>query len=108
MRWNYITIWDHWSGTSPAEDAEDTPEWRTVNLAQAVERGLLADAAATDLLEDFRERLEREGVEVFRLVPEHLLVSLDAADELRRDEQGAPHVCLCNFQYLRCPPTEVN
>jgi hypothetical protein len=56
-----------------------------------------------DLVADFKEKLENEGVEVFRLVPAHILLSIDADQTLARDESGKLKACLCNFQYLRLP-----
>jgi hypothetical protein len=74
-----------------------------VNAEQAVERGLLDYQESLDLVVELRERLSREGVEVFRLVPTHILLYLDADQSPARDENGALKYCLCNFQYLRIP-----
>jgi hypothetical protein len=108
MRWNYITIWDYWNGTDPVSDDDDdeAADFRTLDLAQAAERRLLDVPDREDLVAAFRERLEHEGVDVFRLVPEHLLLSLDPDGVPRRDENGVLRLCLCNFLYLRCPALE--
>lgn len=103
MHLNYITIWDYWNGTDPASEDDEAAEFRTVDLAQAAERGLLDVSEVNDLVAAFRERLEHEGVDVYRLDPEHLLLSLEPDDAPRRDENGVPHLCLCNFLYLRYP-----
>jgi hypothetical protein len=74
-----------------------------VNAEQTVERGLLDYQESLDLVAELRERLSREGVEVFRLVPAHILLCIDADQALARDENGRLKSCLCNFQYLRLP-----
>ncbi len=102
-RRNYITIWDYWNGPDPILEEEDAPVARSLSLDQAVERGLLEPQESRDLVADFREKLENEGVEVCRLVPAHILLSLDGDQTLARDESGGLNACLCNFQYLRLP-----
>ena len=102
-RRNYITIWDYWNGSDPVSEEEDVPVARSLSVDQAVERGLLDPQESRDLVADCREKLEREGVEVFRLVPAHILLSIDADQTLARDESGGLKICLCNFQYLRLP-----
>lgn len=100
---HYITIWDHWNGPDPAVDGEDTPVLRTVNAAQAVERGLLSEFEMTALVERSREALRAVGVEILRFIPTHLLVFIGPDGTLLHDERGGFRVCLCNFQYLSCP-----
>lgn len=102
-RRNYITVWDYWNGPEPTEVAGGTPVARSINAAQAVERGLMGHQASLDLVAEYRERLSQEGVEVFRLLPQHILVSIDANQGLARDERGGFSSCLCDFQYLRLP-----
>jgi hypothetical protein len=102
-RRNYITIWDYWNGLDSIEVQEETPVRRSLNAAQAVERGFLHNQECEDLVASFRENLSRHGVEAFRLVPAHILLSIDAEQGLARDEKGSLKACLCNFQYLRLP-----
>jgi hypothetical protein len=102
-RRNYITIWDYWNGQDPMAEEEDAPVVRSVNVDQAIERGLLNTQESANLVQKFRERLESQGVEVFRLVPAHILLSIDADQTMARDESGGLRACLCNFQYLRLP-----
>jgi hypothetical protein len=99
---NYITIWDYWNGHVPVSE-EEAPVGRSVNVDQAVERGLMNAHESSCLVADFKEKLENEGVEVFRLVPAHILLSIGPKQTLERDEKGRLRACLCNFQYLRLP-----
>jgi hypothetical protein len=102
-RRNYITVWDYWNGPEPTDADGDTPVAKSVNATQAVERGLLDHQESLDLVAEFNERLSRQGVEALRLLPEHILLSIDADQGLARDEKDRPISCLCNFQYLRLP-----
>jgi len=99
-RRSYITIWDHWNGPDPLADDEDTSVFRSLDAAQAVERGRLAGSEAAALVAQFKERLDDLGVEALRLVPAHLLVSIGPDDKLLRDACGRFAARLCNFQYL--------
>jgi hypothetical protein len=100
---NYITLWDYWNGQDTVVEEEDTPVVRSINIDQAVERGLLDFHESVDLVAEFRDRLEKEGVEVFRMVPAHILLSIGPDQALVRDDEGGLRACLCNFQYLRLP-----
>jgi hypothetical protein len=99
---NYITVWDFWGGREDvAEDAAAVS--RSVNLDQALTRGLVTDDAAERVLGDFAGRLERLGVEVLRLQARHILVALADDAVLATDEEGRLDACLCNFEFLRVP-----
>ena len=100
---NYITIWDFWSPLESESDDEAAAVSRSVNAAQAVERELLSPRESDALVAEFKERLEAVGVEVLRLRPTHILLSLEEGATLARDDQGRLDACLCNFQYLRLP-----
>lgn len=102
-RRNYITIWDYWCGPEAALLQEDRPVFRSLNVAQALERGLLSAGDAGDLVSGVSERLARVGVEVVRMSGSDILVALGAEERLVRDEQGELEVCLCSFRYLRLP-----
>lgn len=100
---NYITVWDFWGRSE--DDAEDAAAAvaRSVNLEQALDRELLDRDAAAAVLDDLAGRLERLGVEVLRLQPSHILLSLADGSTLATDEEGRLDACLCNFEYLRRP-----
>jgi len=102
-RRNFITIWDFWSGPESADGDRVSPVTRSLNATQAVERGLLGRRESLDLVVEYEERLTAEGVEVIRLLPEHLLLSIDADQSLARDENGVLRSGLCSFQFMRRP-----
>jgi len=102
-RRNYITVWDYWNGPEPIEAEGDRAVARSLNSAQALERGLLDPEESQSLVSEFRERLLREGVEPLRLLPEHILISIGADEKPARDDAGRLISCLCNFLYLSLP-----
>jgi hypothetical protein len=102
-RRNYITLWDYWCGPETLQLQQDSPVFRSVSAAEALERSLLEAGEAAELSARFRERLAAEGVEAVRLDGSDLLVALCAEDRLVRDGEGRPEACLCSFRYLRLP-----
>jgi len=102
-RRNYIMIWDYWNGPEPIATDGNTPVGRSLNASQALERGLLNHQESLDLVAEYGSKLSGKGVEVFRLLPEHILLSIDVDQVLARDSRGEFISCLCNFQYLRLP-----
>jgi len=99
-RRNYITIWDYWNGSEGLDARGAAPVGRALNVVQAVERGLLNAEQANELVAKYRERLASASIDVFRLLPEHILLSLDTEQTLTRDEEGGLCSCLSNFQFL--------
>jgi hypothetical protein len=99
-RRSYITIWDYWNGSEVLNADGAAPVGRSLNVAQAVERGLLDAELATELTAEYWERLAGVGIDVFRLLPEHILLSLDTEQTLARDEEGRLCSCLSNVQFL--------
>jgi hypothetical protein len=100
---NYITVWDFWGRSQ-----EDSPDMaaavkRSVNLQQALDQGLLTSDDVDDVLGSFRARLEGLGVEVLRLQPTHVLVSLSEESEPATGDDGRLDTCLCNFEFLGLP-----
>lgn len=99
-RRNYITIWDYWNGSEGLDTSGDAPVGRVLNAAQAIERRLLNDEQANELMTKYKERLASANIDVFRLLPEHILLSLDTEQTLAHDEEGGLRSCLSNFQFL--------
>jgi len=100
---NYITIWDEWNGPETPEAWEEASVGRSLNVAQAVERDLLDNREAADVVNAFGDRLADVGVTAMRLLPEHILLAINAESELARDAAGAPLACLCTLKYLKLP-----
>ncbi len=97
---NYVTIWDQWDGPVHLDDETEATVYRSLNAAEAVERGLLSSDDCRALLESFTGRLDGLGVEVARLQPEHLLMSIGPDHTLVRKEDGTPDFRLCNLQFM--------
>ena len=98
---NYVTIWDQWDGPVHLDDETEAMVYRSVNAAEAVERGLLTVAESEELVQSFLDRLDDLGVAATRLPSEHLLLSIGPDQELVRKADGTPDFRLCNLQFLR-------
>jgi hypothetical protein len=97
---NYVTIWDQWDGPVHLDDETEASVYRSLNAAQAVERELVPDDESSNLAIEVGDRLEELGIEVARLRPEHLLLSIGPDHELVRGDEGALEFRLCNLQFL--------
>jgi hypothetical protein len=102
-RRNYITVWDLWTAPEWEGGAAARPVSQSMNLDQAVERGFLAKDEARSFIAEYRDRLTREGIDVLRMAPVHLLVAIGPDQKLLREEDGRIATCLCDFQYLALP-----
>ena len=97
---NYVTIWDQWDGPVHLDDETEASVYRSLNAVQAVERDLVGDDEASNLAIGVGDRLEELGIEVARLRPEHLLLSIGPDHKLVRGDEGALEFRLCNLQFL--------
>ena len=106
---NYVTIWDQWDGPIHPDDETEASVYRSLNVTEAVERDLVADQESDDLVVALGSRLEELGIEVARLRPEHLLLSIGPDQKLVRNDEGSLEFRLCNLQFLgwKAPPEEI-
>jgi len=95
---NYVTLWDQWDDPVHLDDETEATVYRSINAAEAVERGMLTDEESFDLVVSVRDRMDELGVEGPRLAPEHLLLSIGPDQELVRTEEGSPDFRLCNLR----------
>jgi hypothetical protein len=101
MRRNYITLWEQWHGPDPRADEGDRPPSPPLDAARAVVDGWTTADEASELVRDFRTRLQAAGVEALNLSGAHLLVTRSEDGTLLRDEAGAIAARLCDFEFLR-------
>ncbi len=106
---NYVTIWDQWDGPVHLDDETEATVYRSINAAEAVERGLLTGEEGGDLAAWFGRRLDELDIEAPMLRLEHLLLSIGPDQKLVRKEDGTPDFRLCNLQFLqwRTAPEEL-
>jgi hypothetical protein len=97
---NYVTIWDQWDGPVHLDDETEATVYRSINAAEAVDRGLLDADQGDELVAEVKERLDESGVEAPRMCAEHLLLSIGPDHQLVRVDDGHPDYRLCNLQFL--------
>jgi hypothetical protein len=98
---NYVTIWDQWDGPVHLDDETEATVYRSVNAAEAVDRGLLAFEEGVELAAAVGRRFDAIGIEAPMLRLEHLLLSIGPDEQLVRGDDGEPDFRLCNLQFLR-------
>lgn len=97
---NYVTIWDQWDGPVHLDDETEAAVYRSINAAEAVEHTHLTANESDDLAAAVRDHLDELGIEVARLQPEHLLLSIGPDQKLVRTQEGHLDFRLCNLQFL--------
>lgn len=98
---NYIIIWGYWNGPDErlARDQDDVIEG--INMLYAYREGILSRDEYMRLLRTVKDKLCGIGVEDLNLSGKHLLVSVNHAREIIRDENHHPDIRICNFEFLK-------
>ncbi len=71
-----------------------------VDLAQALDKGLIDEYQCRMLLERVKENLKDVGYDGSLLKPNDLLLSINNKGEIVKDISGSPLVVICNFKHL--------
>ena len=100
---DYITLWGYWGGPELLQAGPDDARFRAVNAQRARAQGLLSQQVLDDLVAHHRSWLSAAGIEVLKLLPRQLLLSLDGEGNLVGDDQGGLVTRLCNFDFLKLP-----
>ena len=100
-RHEYITIWGYWNGPDEALAEKDQVIYRGIDALAAYREGRLTQREYFRLMRATKKRLAAAGIEDLSLRGNHLLLSVDNADQLARDKKGMPIVRICNFELLR-------
>lgn len=77
-----------------------------LDALRAYDYGIISEADYRDTIQRTARRLVRAGFEPLSLSGDHLLLSMDAEGNLRRNRLGFYEVALCNFELIRmnrCP-----
>lgn len=98
---NYIMVWGYWNGLDEVLATRDEAYCRGINLKQALKDGLITALQQQELLERAAHELAQLGFEDLDLKPSHFLLTLDASDQLVRDETGRLVLRMCHFSFVR-------
>jgi len=97
---NYITIRGYYNGPDLWVAQQTGPLYERVDLADALDKGLIDDSLCQTLVERKKNKLKNAGYEGSLLKPDDLLMSIDQNRKIVKDSDGEPVVVICNFQYI--------
>ncbi len=100
---NYVTLWSFGGCSEIGREYLDDTCSRALNGDQALARQLLTQAELGAVLDAERAQIEATGIEVLKLLPRQILISLDSQGRLVRDAEGRLEVRLCSFDFLKLP-----
>jgi len=98
---DYIIIWGYWNAPDEVLAVRDESLYKGINALSTYREGLIDEETYLRLMQRTRDRLAEIGIEDLNLRGTHLLLSLDKAGQLLRDDDGLPTVRICNFELLR-------
>jgi hypothetical protein len=97
----YIIIWGYWNGPDERLALRDDDYLSGINALDAYREGLISEEEYFGLLKTKKEKLAKSGIEDLNLRGTHLLLSVNHAGSLVRDDSGVPEMRICNFEFLR-------
>ncbi len=97
---NYITIRGYYNGPDHWVAEQTGPLYVPVDLAKAVDKGLIDESQCRVLLEKVKENLKNVNYDGSLLKPNDLLLPINSKDEIVKDVSGNPLVVICNFEHL--------
>jgi len=98
---DYIILWGYWNAPDDVLAVRDESLYEGINALSSYREGLIDEETYLLLMQRTRDRLAAIGIEDLNLRGTHLLLSLDRAGQLLRDDDGLPTVRICNFELLR-------
>jgi hypothetical protein len=97
---NYITIRGYYNGPDHWVAQQTGQLYERVDLADAVNKGLIDVQQCQILVDRKKTKLKKAGYEGSLLRPHDLLMSIDQDGEIVKDSDNNPIVVICNFQYI--------
>lgn len=97
---NYITIRGYYNGPDHWVAEQVGPLHVPVDLAKAVDRGLIDEAQCRMMLDKVKENLRNAGYDGSLLKPNDLLLATDGNGQIVKDASGNPLVIICNFELI--------
>jgi len=97
---NYITIRGYFNGPDQWVAEHGNALYTPVDLARALDRGIISEEQCQWYLDIVKAKLHRNGFEGSSLKPNDLLIALDDNGGLMKDTQGEPQVLICNFELV--------
>lgn len=98
---NYLTIWGFWNGLDEMLASKDEAYCVGVDLARAVQRGLVTAETSREVMERANRRLREAGFLDLDPRPSHFLLSQRHDKSLILDADGTPSLRRCNFAMIK-------
>ncbi|MDH4028132.1 MAG: hypothetical protein OEU95_04815, partial [Nitrospirota bacterium] len=97
---NYITIRGYYNGPDNWVAVQTGALYVPVDLARAVEKGVIDEGQCRLLLEKVKADVRNVGYDGSLLKPDDILLSIDSSGGIVRDSSGSPLVVICNFELI--------
>lgn len=97
---NYITIRGYYNGPDQWVAEHNDALYTPVDLAKAVERGIINEAQCNGFLESVKTRLHQNGFDGSSLKPNDLLLAIDDQGDIMKNSSLEPQVLICNFELI--------
>jgi hypothetical protein len=97
---NYITIRGYYNGPDEWVAEHGNALYTPLDLAKALDRGLIEEGLCQWHLDMIKEKLHRNGFDGSSLKLNDLLVALDSNSGFLKDAAGEPLVIICNFELI--------
>ncbi|MCL5022960.1 MAG: hypothetical protein M1497_06300 [Nitrospirae bacterium] len=97
---NYITIRGYYNGPDRWVAEHKDSLYAPVDLAKALDRGMIGESQCERFLNTVKEKLGRHGFDGSSLRPNDLLLAIDDTGETMKNASGEPEVIICNFELI--------
>lgn len=97
---DYIIFWGFWNGPDELLAQFDKSPFEGLDVLLAYRKGLLDKAMYLTLMGKTKQVLQQGGAEDLNPLGNHILVSVDNAGQLVKDNQGLPEIRIYNFEFL--------
>jgi len=97
---NYITIRGYYNGPDQWVAEHGNALYTPLDLAKALDRGLIEEGLCQWHLDMIKEKLHLNGFDGSSLKLNDLLVALDSNSGFLKDAAGGPLVIICNFELI--------
>jgi hypothetical protein len=104
---NFITIWGYYNGPDQWVAEQTGSLYEPVDLARAIDKGLIDETQCRMLLELVKEKLRNVNYDGSLLKPGDLLLAINDKGEIVKDNSGSQLVVICNFEFIwKCSQVE--
>ncbi|MFH1414495.1 MAG: hypothetical protein ABIH89_00190 [Elusimicrobiota bacterium] len=98
---DYILIWGYWNGPDELLAVRDGVYYEGVDMLKAYREEIISKEEYLSFLEITKDRLNRLGYDALSLRGNHLLLSIDDAGNIVKDDEGNIELRICNFEFLK-------